>query len=76
VYASGTEAIVPGSPADKAGVKPGDIILKVNDDVIGKNGNMSSILGQYRPGNTVVLTVLRDGKQIELRATLDVYTDV
>jgi S1-C subfamily serine protease len=67
---------VPGSPADKAGVKPGDIILKVNDDVIGKNGNMSSILGQYRPGNTVVLTVLRDGKQIELRATLDVYTDV
>lgn len=76
VSASGTASpIVSGSPADKAGLKNRDIILKVNDDVIGKNGSMSSIIGQYRPGDTVTLVVLRDGKEVKLSAELTAYTD-
>lgn len=76
VNASGNaSAIVSGSPADKAGVKEHDIILRVGDDVIGKNGSMSSIIGQYRPGDTVKLTVLRDGKELTLTVNLAAYTD-
>ncbi|HMS93201.1 MAG TPA: trypsin-like peptidase domain-containing protein [Candidatus Saccharibacteria bacterium] len=76
VYADGeTHPVVKGGPADKAGVKADDIILKVDDDVIGIAGSMSSIIGQYRPGDKVTLTVLRDGKEIKLNAELAAYDD-
>lgn len=76
VYADGeTRPVVKGGPADKAGVKSDDIILKVDDDVIGIAGSMSSIIGQYRPGDKVTLTVLRDGKEIKLNAELAAYDD-
>ena len=70
-----THPVVKGGPADKAGVKADDIILKVDDDVIGIAGSMSSIIGQYRPGDKVTLTVLRDGKEITLNAELAAYND-
>lgn len=69
------KSVVSGGPADKAGVKEGDIILKVNSDVIGTSGSMSSIIGQYRPGDEVKLTVLRDGKETTLTAKLAAYND-
>lgn len=76
VYADGTtHPVVKDGPADKAGIKAGDIILKVGSDVIGTDGSMSSIIGQYRPGDKVVLTVLRDGKELTLTAELATYTD-
>ena len=70
-----TGAVIKNGPADKAGIKTEDIILKVNDNVIGTDGSMSSIIGQYRPGDKVTLTVLRDGKEIKLTAELAAYTD-
>lgn len=73
VAAQGGNPVVTGSPADKAGVKADDIILKVNDDVIGESASMSSIIGQYRPGDTITLTVLRDGKEHSLKVTLSAY---
>lgn len=72
---SNAKSVVSGGPADKAGVKEGDIILKVNNDVIGTSGSMSSIIGQYRPGDEVKLTVLRDGKETTLTAILAAYDD-
>ena len=70
-----TGAVIKNGPADKAGIKTEDIILKVDDNVIGTDGSMSSIIGQYRPGDKVTLTVLRDGKEVELTAELAAYTD-
>ena len=70
-----TGAVIKNGPADKAGIKTEDIILKVDDNVIGTDGSMSSIIGQYRPGDKVTLTVLRDGKEIKLNAELAAYDD-
>jgi len=63
-------AVQSGSPADKAGVKEGDIILKVNSDEIAQGKSLRRILGKYQPDEEVTLYITRDGKQIELKAKL------
>ncbi len=68
-----SDAVVGGSPADKAGLKSKDIITKVNDTTIDAQHPLSSLLSQYVPGDTVTLTALRDGKTIVLKATLSQY---
>jgi serine protease Do len=73
VYASDGNAIAAGSPADKAGLKKGDIIQKIGDETIGEQGGLSTILGQYKPGDKVKLTILRDGKTITVQVTLGTY---
>lgn len=75
LYASGsTDAINPGSPADKAGLRRGDVITKINNEVVGKQGALSSILGEYRPGDKIKITYIRDGKEATTEATLGTYT--
>ncbi|HKX24573.1 MAG TPA: trypsin-like peptidase domain-containing protein [Candidatus Saccharimonadales bacterium] len=66
-------AVVSGSPADKAGLKSGDVITKVNDTQITEEHSLASILAQYSPGDKITLTILRDGKSQTLTATLDPY---
>ncbi len=68
-----SNAVVSGSPADKAGLQPKDIITKVNGTAIDAQHPLSSQLSQLVPGDTVTLVVLRDGKTIELKATLTQY---
>ncbi len=68
-----TPAVLSGSPAEKAGIKEGDIILKLNDDVVGENGSMSNMIAEYAPGETVTLTVSRDGNERQMRVTLEEY---
>lgn len=75
VVTRGKDPVIRGGPADKAGIKPGDIIIKVNDETIGTRSNMSSVIGQYRPGTEVELTVLRKGKQMTVKVTLDAYRE-
>lgn len=75
-YVRGTEggsAIVKGSPADKAGVRNGDIITKVSGVALGATAGLSSLVAEYAPGDTIELTVLRDGKEMSLRVTLAKY---
>lgn len=66
-------AVLQGSPADKAGLKAGDIITKVNGTELGRSAVLTGLLAQYGPGDTITLTVLRGGKTIELKATLAEY---
>lgn len=74
VYSDGgSSAVVANGPAAKAGIKDKDIITKVNDAVVGEAGSMSSLIGQYRPGETVQLTFLRDGKEQMVAVTLAAY---
>jgi serine protease Do len=68
-------AVVAGGPADKAGVKTKDIITKINDKEVGDNGGVASLIGEYKPGDTVQLTILRDGKTLTVRVTLAAYRD-
>ena len=65
-------SVVPGSPADKAGLKDGDIITSVDGQKITALAPLDDILTEYVPGTTVALDVLRDGKSITLTLTLGI----
>lgn len=66
-------AVSAGSPAEKAGIREGDIITKINGQEIGPQAGVSSIVGEYAPGDTIELVYLRDGKEQTTRATLAEY---
>lgn len=63
-------AVTPGSAADKAGVKDGDIITSIDGTKIGVDKSLRQVLLQRKPGDTVKLDVLRDGKTLSLNVTL------
>lgn len=75
IGAEGSPGVLPGSPADKAGLREKDIIKKVNNMTVGPQGGVSSLIGEYAPGDTVSLLVLRDGRELTLKATLEAYRD-
>lgn len=60
-------SIVPGGPAEKAGLRVDDIILQINDHVIQHYGDLVAYLAtDTSPGDTVQLRVLRNGEEIEV----------
>lgn len=67
-------AVVSGSPADKAGLKDKDIIVAINGVKVGLSGSLSSLIGEYKPGDTVQLTVYRDGSETAINVTLGAYS--
>ena len=70
---SGQAAVISGGPADKAGIREGDIITKVDDRVIGEQGGLGSLIAEFLPGEKVTLTIIRDGKTQEVSVTLGSY---
>lgn len=68
-------AVVTGSPADKAGIRAKDVITKVNGVAVDAQHPLSSQLSQFVPGDTVTLTILRDGKTNDVRATLTQFNE-
>ena len=61
--------VEPDSPAAKAGVQVGDIILKANGQEVSDSILLPRLVGQLGPNKKVVLTVWRNGKTIDLNAT-------
>ena len=59
-------SVEPGGPADKAGVKPGDVILAVNGQHIERYGELSGRISNMKPGSDARLTVFRAGKQQDM----------
>lgn len=68
-----TAAVVSGGPADKAGIKEKDIVTKINGQVVGAAGGVSTLIGAYAPGDTVEITYLRDGTLRTTKVTLELY---
>ncbi len=66
----GEPAIVPGSPAEKAGLKKGDIILELNGEIIDPAHSLASLLQKYHPGDEISLKIFRNGTETELRTVL------
>lgn len=62
--------VVPGSPAEKAGIGSKDIIIKLNESKIDVDSPLSSVITKQKVGDTIEVTVWRDGKEIGLKATL------
>ncbi|MDD2785844.1 MAG: S1C family serine protease [Patescibacteria group bacterium] len=59
-------AIVKDSAAEKAGLKSGDVILRVDRDIMDGSSDLSDIILQYRPGSDVTLRVWRVDKEIDV----------
>ena len=62
--------VQPGSGADKAGVKAGDVILKVDGKAVTSNSALSSMIGTLRRGSDVQLQLARNGQILNLTATI------
>ncbi len=63
--------VVAGSPAEKAGIKVGDIITKFEDiRLSGDNAELSKAMAKKKVGDSVTLTVWRDGKEQTVKLTL------
>ncbi len=72
-YLADSEAIISGSPAEKAGILAGDIITKVNNITIGESGSLATLIAEHPVGDTVDLTYLRDGNEHTAKITLVAY---
>jgi serine protease Do len=66
-----TQAVINGSPADKAGLKEGDIITKVNGEAIDADNPLAQRLSKYKVGDTLEITYVRDGKTSTTKVTLE-----
>lgn len=60
-----------GGAGDKAGLKLGDVITKLNDTQITSMEDLSAAKKNFKAGDTVTLTVLRDGQEITTQLTFD-----
>jgi S1-C subfamily serine protease len=60
----------PGSPADHAGLKDGDVLVQWGQDKLESVYDLTDELKKANPGQKVTLGILRDGKRIDLEATL------
>jgi len=64
------EQVESGTPAEEAGVKHGDVILKVDEIEVKKTTDLINYVSSMEPDSTVTLTVWRDGKTRTLKAKL------
>jgi serine protease Do len=63
--------VTKGSPAEKAGIKKGDIIIKVNDTKIESPESLFETIHNFKSGDKVKVVFTRDGKEQTVTATLD-----
>jgi Do/DeqQ family serine protease len=66
--------VAPGGPAFKAGLKAGDVITAFNGVAVTDSNTFRNQVASTAPGTEVTLTVLRDGREQQLRATLGEFT--
>ncbi len=67
--------VLPGDPADEAGLEQGDVITAAGDVEVASYGDLLGILRDYRPGDNIDLTVVRDGEEQGLTVTLGEYPE-
>lgn len=68
---AGSPSVIPNSPADKAGLKENDIILSISGQRLDERNSLATVIGRHNVGEEITLSVLRGGKQMELKAKLE-----
>jgi S1-C subfamily serine protease len=63
--------VVAGSPAARAGIRPGDVILDVDGEPVATTGQLQRLMVEEAIGSAVSVRVLRDGGISELTTVLD-----
>lgn len=67
----GVEPVTPGGPADKAGIRPGDVIVGFEGRPVTEPDQLIVAIRAQRPGDTVTLTVRRDDEERDVDVVLD-----
>lgn len=68
-------AILPGSPAEKAGLREGDIIMRAAGQNIGTTQSLGDIIQSMAPGETIDITILRDGEEMMVTLTVEEWRE-
>lgn len=68
-----SEDVSPGSPADKAGIKKGDVIVKVEGEAIESQMDLRNSMLKHAPGTTVTIDYIRAGKPQSVKIKLEEY---
>ena len=63
-------AVEKGGPAAQAGLKPGDVIVRVDDKPINDDAQLTRAIGQHQPGSILKLEVVREGKVLDMQVKL------
>jgi len=69
------QKVVEGSAAEKAGLKAGDVVTKIGDDIVGGSDGLREAIGNHKPGETVEIKLLRKGVEMTLTAILSKTAD-
>lgn len=64
-------AVIPGSPADKAGLEENDIILEINGTKINGKNPLAKAIAKFKPGDEITLKILHKGEEKEVKVKLD-----
>lgn len=67
-------SVLPGSPAEKAGVEPGDVILNLNGQKIDSPAALQGVVEQLTIGKSYPLEIVREGKRQKLNVTIEQFT--
>ncbi len=69
------QEVLPNTPADRAGLRVGDVITRVENAPVDADHRLADLLASYKPGNRVTLTVWRLGNTITITVTLGQHPD-
>jgi len=77
-YSTGVmvESLQPDGAAIKAGILPKDVIIKIDDSIIENSPQFREIIARHRPGEKVILTLIRKGKEKIIPVTLIPYEEI
>lgn len=64
------ESVIPDSPASRAGLTGGDVIIQMADQEVASLGGYNQVLGSFSPGDRITVTWLRDGQEMSAEVEL------
>ncbi len=67
--------VIKESPADKAGLQSGDVVLKVNGKAIDNVGALRSVIALMKPDETITLSIIRDKKPMDITVVIGTHPE-